>query len=151
MTHLEMWTCPESRRLLFRLFGHVVWTGRCLLSTSCVAGPPPRAPAPRSGVCGGWYTPQRGLGAGTGCSRTRGRSEGQRTWATLCHLPGRPPTSPPCGRISEQWLSPTAPLPPPPEKQDLKKFQIKNQPSNSTVGYSKEKKNKNQCQPGLWF
>lgn len=54
-----------------------------------------------------------------------------------------------CGRISEQCLSALLSLPP--EKQDLEKFQVKNQPSNSTVGYSKEEKNKNQCEPGFRF
>lgn len=34
----------------------------------------------------------------------------------------------------------TAPPRPPPEKQSLEKFQVKNQSLNSTLGYSKEKK-----------
>lgn len=56
-----------------------------------------------------------------------------------------------CAHISEQFPSVTAPPLPPPEKQNFEKFQVKNQPSNSTVGYSKEKKNKNRCRPSLRF
>lgn len=124
-----------------------VWTGRYVLSTSCGAGHSLVHQSLNLGVCGGFYTWPRGLGAGG----QRGQGEGQREWAALCHLSGREPTSQPCGLTSEQGLSLTAPLPPLLDKQDLEVFQVKNQCSNSTVGYSKEKKNKNQCQPGPRF
>ena len=65
----------------------------------------------------------------------------------LCPSAVRKPVLSLCGCISEQLPSLTAPLPQPPEKQHLEKLQ----PSSSTVGYSKEKKNKNQCEPSLRF
>ena len=70
---------------------------------------------------------------------------------SLCHHPVRKPPLSFCGHISEQFPSLTALPLPPPEKQNFEKFQVKTQPSNSTVGYSKEKKNKNQCRPSLRF
>lgn len=76
------------------------------------------------------------------------RSEGV---DSLCNHPVRKPPLSFCAHISEQFPSLTAPPLPPPEKQNFEKFQVKNQPSNSTVGYSKEKKNKNQCRPSLRF
>ena len=139
---MDVWKCRE----LLTAFSFV-WAGRYVLSAGGVAGHCLVHQSLNLGVCGGFYTRPRGLGT----VEQRGQGEGQRKWAARCHLSGRKPTSQPHGRISKQWLSLTAPLPPPPEKQDLEIFQVKNQPSNSTVGYSKEKKNKNQCQPGLRF
>lgn len=146
---LNLWKCRNAEKELtaFQFDWTFSWQ---ILSTSCVAGHFLAHQSLELGICEGFYTWQRGFWTGDAGGH-RGHGEGQRKWTALCHPPVRKPISQPCGHISEQWPSLTAPLPSPPplEKQDLEKFQVKNEPSNSPVGYSRKKKNKNQYEPGL--
>lgn len=146
----NIWKCGHARRAdcFSVLIGHSV--SRYLLSTSCAAGYFLAHQFLEFGVCGGFYTWQRGLGTGE-AGGWRGHGEGQRTWTAFCYPPVRKPISQPCMDAFQNSVSLSALLSLPPEKQDLEKFQVKNQPSNSTVGYSKEEKNKNQCEPGFRF
>ena len=157
--YLEMWACRESplpasfdgtfSRWMFiehQLCGRPFTDPLKPLELGVCGGP--MAERPQDCAC---RRAQRGplseaVHEGTKARRQRG----QRSEEVHCPWP---PSSKeaelPAGVDASEW-SLSAPLSQPPEEQDLEQFRVQHQPSDSTAGNSREKKNKNQCEPSLW-